>query len=471
MYAVKTQNLCFKYDASDELALDGVDFELGFGEIALLSGSSGSGKSTLMSVVCGIIPHVVAGEISGKVYVAGEDASKMTMSEICRQAGVVLQNADAQIIQDTVEDEIAFGCENLGMTRERIKRSIETACERMSLGGKWHTRTLSGGQKQRLVTACTLAMGQKIIILDEPLANLDGEGAELLAIALKKLKSEGYAVLIIEHRVDKVARYADSIWHMHRGRIQKIEDKEEYAKNRAKIIPDVCTPVLSDEILLKMRDVSFSAEGRKILSGVDLDVRKGERLLVLGENGCGKTTLVRTLARLNKPTSGSVEQRIDAKVGRRAGKRWFESVGIVYQNPNYQLFMPTVEKEILFGAKDKVFARSVMRLFGLEKIAGRHPQSLSEGQKRLVTVAAVCATAPKVLILDEPTVGQDYENLERLVGLVNRLHSVTGNTVITVTHDVRCADALCDRAVVVADGRIAKQGGKEVAREFFGKFD
>lgn len=200
-------------------------------------------------------------------------------------------------------------------------------------------------------------------------------------------------------------------------------------------------------------------------------MHKGERLLVLGENGCGKTTLVMTLARLNKPTSGSVEQRIDAKVGRRAGKRWFESVGIVYQNPNYQLFMPTVEKEILFGAKDKVFARSVMRLFGLEKIAGRHPQSLSEGQKRLVTVAAVCATAPKVLILDEPTVGQDYENLERLVGLVNRLHSVTGNTVITVTHDVRCADALCDRAVVVADGRIAKQGGKEVAREFFGKFD
>lgn len=471
MKAVLMKRISFRYEGQQERTLDAVDFELNYGEIALLSGCSGSGKSTLMSIICGIIPHITTGEIYGKAYLDGEDIGGMSMAQICRKAGVVLQNADAQIIQNTVEDEIAFGCENLGMDRGKTQSNISKACEKMSLMPWWNTRTLSGGQKQRLITACTLAMDPKIIILDEPLANLDGEGAALLLKALRKLADNGYAVLIIEHRVDKVVPYADVVWHIERGKVSKAEDKAAYMASRAEKIEDVCDLMPTKDVIMRVKDVDFVAGGRTILSGVNLDVYKGERLLVLGENGCGKTTLTRLLARLYRPSSGLIEQFIDPKLGKKhAGKKWFEKVGVVYQNPNYQLFMPTVEKEILFGAKDKEFAKKTMRLFGLQELAQRHPQSLSEGQKRLVSVAAVCASAPEVLILDEPTVGQDYDNLKKLTGLIDDLHKLTGNTVITVTHDVRCADALCDRAVVVDGGRIAKEGGKEVAAEFFAKF-
>lgn len=471
MNAVMTKKLSFRYEGQVERALDRVDFKLDYGEVALLSGCSGSGKSTLLSVICGIIPHVVSGDISGKAYVSGEDIGGMTMAEICRKVGVVLQNADAQIIQNTVEDEIAFGCENFGMPREKIAENIARACEMMSLSPSWDTRTLSGGQKQRLMTACTLATDQKIIVLDEPLANLDGEGTELLLGALKRLAAAGYAVLITEHRVDKVAPYADTIWHMENGRLSKPDDKAAYMRERAERIEDSCKSKPTAEKLFSVEKVGFSAGGREILTGVDLEVYKGERLLILGENGSGKTTLTRLIAGLSRPSQGEIRQFLDPKFDRKRGNRkWFERVGVVYQNPNYQLFMPTVEKEIAFGAKNKDLAAKTAKLFGLEKLLKRHPQSLSEGQKRLVTVAAVCASAPDVLILDEPTVGQDYENLKRLTELVNKIHEETGNTVMTVTHDARCADALCDRAAVVSGGRITETGGKEVAAKFFGKF-
>lgn len=469
MNAVRLKRLSFRYEGAEERTLNAVDFELDYGQIALLSGSSGSGKSTLMSVICGIIPHIVTGEISGKGYVDGQDLGAMTTSEICRKVGVVLQNADAQIIQNTVEDEIAFGCENLGMSKEKISSNIALACEKMSLSPQWNTRTLSGGQKQRLITASTLAMDPRIIVLDEPLANLDGEGAELLETALKKLASEGYAILIIEHRVDKVAPYADVIWHIEGGKTERITDKNAYNESRAHIINDECKITPSEKVVISAKNAGFRVGERTILSGVDLDIYKGERLLILGENGSGKTTLTRLLSGLQRPSSGNVTQSLDVKEGKiRADKKWFRRVGIVYQNPNYQLFMPTVEKEISFGAKSSEYAKDIIRLFGLEKLTKRHPQSLSEGQKRLVSVAAVCASAPDVLILDEPTVGQDYANLKRLTELINKLHEETGNTVITVTHDVRCVDALCDRAVIVGGGRIMRTGGKEVAAEFFG---
>ncbi len=466
MNAVRLSRISFRYEESRERTLNGADFELNYGEIALFSGASGSGKSTLMSIICGIIPHITTGEIYGKAYIDGEDAGGMTMAQINKKVGVVLQNADAQIIQSIVEDEIAFGCENFGMSREDIALNVGRACDKMGLSPVWNTRTLSGGQKQRLITACTLATGQKIIVLDEPLANLDGEGAEILAGALRKLASKGYAILIIEHRVDKVAPYADVIWHIENGRTERVTDKSGYVSQRVARILDICAPSSAGETLIRAEKVGFRVKDRMILSDVDLEVYRGERLLILGENGCGKTTLTRLLSGICRPTSGRIE-RFDSKRGILGLREKRHDIGVVYQNPNYQLFMPTVEKEIAFGAKDKAYARETMRLFGLERLADRHPQSLSEGQKRLVSVAAVCASAPRVLILDEPTVGQDHENLRRLVTLVSELHSRTGNSVITVTHDARCADALCDRAAVVAGGTIAMTGGKEVADNFF----
>ena len=191
--------------------------------------------------------------------------------------------------------------------------------------------------------------------------------------------------------------------------------------------------------------------------------------MLFGENGCGKTTLLRLIARLRKPTGGTIAQYLDPAFGQgsRQSKKWFRRVGVVYQNPDYQLFMPTVEKEIGFGARSADYADRIAEQFGVRHLYPRHPQSLSEGQKRRVSIAAVVSGAPEVLILDEPTVGQDYRGLCEMVEVLNRVHTKTQNTMITVTHDRRCAAALCDRAVWIRDEIVHETGGKPLIDTFF----
>lgn len=468
MRAIELKNVYFSYEGYDKKILQNVNFYTNYGEVALLSGLSGEGKSTLLSLVAGIIPNIVSGEVEGEVLIDGKDVLGRKMSEICHKVGVVLQNADNQIIHKIVEDEIAFGCENFAFTQEKTEKQIDLVCKMMKLDKGWLTRSLSGGQKQRLITASTLAMGQKIIILDEPLANLDCDGADYLMRTLRSLAKAGYAVLVVEHRLDMILPYVDSVWNISAGEVTKIEDKREYLKSQVAAIGDDSLPHDNGSAVFKLENVGYRVKERDILRGVSFSVNRGERLLLLGENGCGKTTLLRLIARLNKPSGGEILQYIDPKLGtKKRGKRWYKSVGVVYQNPNYQLFMPTVEKEIAFNAVSKEYAEEMMKLFGLERLKNRHPQSLSEGQKRRVSIAAVAAGNPKVLLLDEPTVGQDYKGLCDLVKILNRLHDESGNTLITVTHDMRCAEALCDRAVVIADGKVAEQGGKELAHRYF----
>lgn len=469
MNAIELKQVSFSYDGKTKI-LENTDFTAEYGEVTLLSGHSGEGKSTLMYIVSGIIPNVTFGELSGEVRIAGEDIKGKKLGYICRKVGVVLQNADEQIIQKIVEDEIAFGCENLAFPPEKIQKQIDIVCNLLKLDKSWKCRTLSGGQKQRLITASTLAMGQKIIILDEPLANLDKDGAAMLMGMLRSLAKAGYCIIVIEHRLDMVLPFVDTVWHIGNKTVRKVENRQEYLLQQTAKIEDSCPVYAEQSPLFKLDKVAFSVrKEREILKDISLEIPKGGRTVFLGENGCGKTTLMRLIARLYKPTGGSITQYIDEKFRQKphGSRAWFKKVGVVYQNPDYQLFMPTVRQEISFGAKSEEYAAEIAELFGVKHLWERHPQSLSEGQKRRVSIAAVVACQPEVLLLDEPTVGQDYDGLCQMVEILNKLHEQTGNTMITITHDVRCAEALCDRAYLIADGIVQNSGGKELVREYF----
>lgn len=469
MHAIELQDISYTYEGATSKALRGVDFFMEYGELALLSGLSGSGKSTLLHIISGIIPNLIKGRLCGSVKIEGKAMQDMTMGSICRKVGVVLQNADAQIIYNIVEDEIAFGCQNIGFDSNAIRQNMERACQDMQLNPAWETRTLSGGQKQKLITASVLAMCPKILILDEPLANLDMQAAVLLLRKLRALAEQGYAVLIIEHRLDTVMQYVDRVWHIEDGVLYRVLDRKRYLEANAQSIEDPLPIYEGGACLFRLDAVSYGCKQRKILHGIDMQIERGSRTLLLGNNGSGKTTLTRILSRLIRPTSGQVQQYIDASFGkRRASRKWFRNVGVIYQNPNYQLFMPTVKKELEFGATSKQFAMEVAKRFEIEHLLERHPQSLSEGQKRLVTIASVLAGNPQVLILDEPTVGQDYASLQRLTRILNNFHAEYQNTMITVTHDIRCAQALCDRATVLQDGHIIASGGKQLVQDFWG---
>lgn len=468
MKAIELKNVTFSYDGKTKI-LDNADFAAEYGKVSLIAGHSGGGKSTLMYIISGIIPRSTCGDLSGEVRINGEDIKGKKLGDVCRRVGVVLQNADEQIIRRRVEDEIAFGCENLAFPPETIRKQLEIVCKLMMLNPAWECRKLSGGQKQRLIIASTLAMGQRILILDEPLANLDKDGAANVMQTLRSLAGAGYCVLVIEHRLDMVLPYVDSVYHVGNGKITWIESKTAYLKSQTAKIADSCPTFRGGEAVFALKHVAFAAKERTILRDICYEIPKGGRTVLLGENGCGKTMLFRLLARLCKPTGGQIEQNIDEAFGQqsRASGRWYKKVGVVYQNPDYQLFMPTVKREIGFGAVSPEYAEQVAERFGIMHLWDRHPQSLSEGQKRRVSIAAVVACKPEVLLLDEPTVGQDYEGLCGMVEVLNTLHRETGNTIITITHDVRCAEALCDRALYIENGLVAKRGGKELVRAYF----
>ena len=469
MRAIEFNNVSFRYEDMPEPVLKNASFSLEYGKMALLYGDSGQGKSTVLSILSGVIPNVIKGTLSGEIRVGGEDVSGQRISDICRRAGVVLQNADAQIIHQRVEDELAFGCENFAFSPEKIGGCIEKACGRMALCPQWGTRTLSGGQKQRLITASALATEQRILLLDEPLANLDRKGAAFLMSSLRTLAESGYAVLIVEHRLEQVLPFAHEVWRLRNGSLERQTDREALCTTQPEAAEPIPTEARREEPVMTLRGVGWRAGGRSILEGVDLTVFRGERLLLLGDNGCGKTSLLRLMARLARPTAGEIRQLTDPALGQRRGSRaWFRRVGVVYQNPNCQLFMPTVSREVAFAAKSEDFAREIMELFDIAHLAERHPHSLSEGQKRRVSIAAVAASQPELLLLDEPTVGQDGEGLRTLLQALNLLHTRTGRTIVTVTHDRRCAGALCDRAAWLKEGRIEKTGGPELIEAAWG---
>lgn len=458
MSAIEFENVYFKYKKELPLILNDVSFKVEYGKITLLNGYSGSGKTTILSLVCGVIPNLVHGLIKGKIKVNDKSIKGKSISEITSKVGLVMQNVDEQIIQTYVCDELAFGCENINMDVDKIKENVSYFANLLELNLSDKTKTLSGGQKQRLISGSILAMGHRIIVLDEPLANLDTKGAILLLNTLNKLKEQGYAILIVEHRLDIIKDYVDVIYYLNEGKVSNIDNIDYFLSlNTNKIIDIINTK--EEDVIISVNNLSYKIDNKLILDNISFNINKGQRLLILGENGAGKTTLIRLLC-------GIIKSKKNIKYNLNT-KKILSKIGFVFQNPNYQLFMPTVYEEVYFNCKDKKIAEDLLKSFRLYEYKDRHPQSLSLGQKRRLTVAMTLAKKPEVLILDEPTVGQDYESLVLMINYLNEYQYKNNTTFITITHDKRCANAFGSKVIWIKDSKIYKEGKEEVINEFF----
>ncbi len=483
------EHLSFRYRRRPTWTLKDILMEARPGELILIAGMSGSGKSTLARAINGLIPHSYQGERLGAVYVMGDEVGKLDKAHIAQRVGTLLQDPERQIVGAYVENEIAFGLENLGFPREEIFRRIEWVLDYLNMPHLRYRETfaLSGGEKQKVALAGILVMEPNMLILDEPLANLDPATAQEALTWFRKLADDGHTVLIIEHRVEDVLRiHPDRIFYIEDGQrkffgppqdLPKAVDYRQVKLPAPWILrlarkhappafePRVGPPGAPKEPLVEFEDVYFryDEEGPWILKGIRWTIYRGDIIALLGPNGAGKTTLVKHALGLLRPTRGRVrvygQDTREATVAQLASK-----VGYVFQNPRYMLFARSVKEEVAFGptnlglSPDEVQRRvqEALRMMDLEAYADDPPLSLSFGQQRRVGIASVAAMGSRVLLLDEPTAGQDYWHYMTFMDELLRLPYF--EAVVFITHDIDLAVAYANRVVVVRDGQIQADG-------------
>jgi energy-coupling factor transport system ATP-binding protein len=453
--------------------LKNLNLEIHEGEYVLLCGGSGSGKSTLGYLLNGLIPHFFDGTLEGTVSVNGRDTLNLTVGDLLPTVGLVFQNPDAQLFNGTVAGEIAFGLESLGRLPKEIDREIARVAEALHIEHllERSPTALSGGEKRLVAIASVLCLDPPFLVLDEPLSHLDWEGSRRVQTALKDLYRAGKTIVVIEQRVGAVLGDVDRCVVMDHGTIlfDGLPTSVEPVLRAVHLLPDYPTrderTRPSREHILSATDINFTMDdGRRILEGVSVNVQQGEILSIVGRNGSGKTTLVKNLNGLLQPDQGQVLLMGEGLRG-MSPPEIAARVGVAFQNPNDQFFKNTVEDELLIGLKLAKEASAdwfaeVCTLFDMYELLNRSPYRLSEGQKKRLSVASVVVMQPRILILDEPTVGQDGRFRESLAALLLSLQA-KGFTVVIVTHDLEFALATSERWIVMHDGRIAEVGSPQ----------
>lgn len=429
MAIASLRGLSFRYPGGPRPALAGVELDLEAG-LTLIGGPSGGGKSTLLRVLDGLVPHFHGGRVSGGAQVAGLDVLRTPASRLARQAGLVFQDPELQIFRATVERDVAFGLENAGEPRSGMPERVREALRAAGAEHLWgrRTATLSGGERQRVAIAGVLALRPRLIALDEPLSQLDGEGRAALARKLRELADEGRAVVVAEQRMEALAGVADRELAVEAGRLRSGQPPRAALPLRTRHgLGPACWRF----------DAVSAGHGEPLLTGLSLEGRAGEVIAFVGANGSGKTTLLRTLAGLLPPLSG--------RVHRPAGRTAY-----LPQHPAAILHRPTLraEVELTLGrsGRDLEEAGRLLAELGLAELAERYPRDLSGGERQRAAIAAVVAGGPALVLLDEPTRGMDPGSLERLAGLVDRL-AAEGTSVVLATHELELAAALADRVV------------------------
>ena len=501
------ENLSFRYRDRQGAAIHNLSFEARPGEILLIAGASGCGKTTLLRGINGLIPRSYKGEMSGRVLVFGEETSAWKLSQISQKIGTVLQDPERQILGTKVLNEVAFGLENLNVPRQEILERADEALRYLKIFDlrERETFTLSGGEKQKVALAGVLAMRPSILLLDEPLASLDPASAQDALDTARYLADQGMTILMVEHRVEDVLRIRpERVMFMSEGEIRYLgnlsglskvvnyrevklaaEDIVERAKQDAppaeiKILPGVAgsrenaaSVSSADQTLVKFENVAFGYESDvEVLHGIDLEIRRGDVIAVLGPNGAGKTTFVKHAIGLLKPRSGRV--LVEGRDTREASVAQIAStLGYVFQSPSHMLFAPTVREELAFGptnlrhSKEQIETevKEALRIVNLSEKEQDPPLALSFGQQKRVSIAAILAMRSRILVMDEPTAGQDYQNYMNFMDSILQLPSF--EAILFITHDVDLAVVYANRVLIVNDGRLIADGKPEdVLRDF-----
>lgn len=452
-------------------SLRGINLEIRGGEFILVCGGSGSGKSTLGYLFNGLIPHFFGGELMGRVEVDGLDTRKTSVARLLPKVGLVLQNTDAHLFCSTVENEIAFGLESLGFPERHIGARINRIAETLGIQELLNRppQTLSGGERRLVAIASVLCLDPAVLLLDEPFAHLDWKGMRRVGNALSDLHRDGKTIVVIEQRIGGLIHQASRCIVVEEGRIVFDGSAEESLGviREKHLLPTygekLKQPPKTGEPAIAIRNLFHERDGRSILQDISLEVGRGEAVAIVGPNGSGKTTLIRHLNGLRRPADGDVSITGSAIRG-KSPLEMASLVGISFQNPNDQFFKNRVREELTAGLK--ALGRSegtlleICDLFGLQDLLERSPYRLSEGQKRRVALASIVAMHPGILVIDEPTVGQDGRFLEAIAGLISSLRD-RGYTVILVTHDLEFALATSERWVVLHEGRKVADGKPE----------
>lgn len=517
--AVYVKGLSFRYRTLDDepesqrktaaisnqpQAIEDITFSLPEGELMLIAGPSGCGKSTLLKCLNGLIPRSYPGVLSGEIRLQGLPIANLTLRDLAQQVGTMLQDPDKQILGTNVEQEIAFGLENLCTPRQQMVRQIKEVLQRLHLEQyqKQATHALSGGQRQQVAAAGILVMQPSIFLFDEPFANLDARAVNELEMLIAGLSTEGHTVIIVEHRVEEALHLKpDKVLLMSEGRqaffgdtqafleiadpeqvklpiestLQKMSDPTEapallvhpiVTGQHAQTVQVSQTPDNDqNSAILSFDNVyyRYNLFSQEILHGISCKVQRGETIALLGPNGAGKTTLVKQALGLLRPTKGAVrlygEDTRALSVAQLATR-----IGYVFQSPSAMLFAPTVRKELSFGPDNLRFpserlnaaVQEAEEALNLVQFEDRSPFSLSFGQQKRVSIASVLAMQSKILLLDEPTAGQDYRSYIAFMEYLRSLPNL--DALLFITHDLDLALRFTQRVLLLKDGQLVADG-------------